>query len=76
MDTPKKNDILQRTSFHLKLEDLAPCDFIVEAAPEELAIKSNIFTLLDKVTKPETILASNTSSISITKIAALTKRPE
>jgi 3-hydroxybutyryl-CoA dehydrogenase len=55
---------------------LAGCDFIVEAATEKFEIKAEIFRDLDRVMKPEVILASNTSSISITKIAALTKRPE
>jgi 3-hydroxybutyryl-CoA dehydrogenase len=55
---------------------LADCDFIVEAATEKFEIKAEIFRDLDRVTRPEVILASNTSSISITKLAALTKRPE
>jgi len=55
---------------------LAGCDLIVEAATEKFDIKSEIFRDLDRILKPEVILASNTSSISITKIAALTKRPD
>jgi len=55
---------------------LANCDFVVEAATEKFEIKAEIFRDLDKTCRPEVILASNTSSISITKIAALTKRPE
>ena len=55
---------------------LADCDFVVEAATEKLEIKSELFRDLDRLTRPEIILASNTSSISITKLAALTKRPE
>jgi 3-hydroxybutyryl-CoA dehydrogenase len=55
---------------------LAECDFIVEAATEKFEIKMEIFRDLDQVARPEVILASNTSSISITKLAALTKRPE
>src|SRR5246500_1811054 len=55
---------------------LAECDFVVEAATEKFEIKTEIFRDLDRVTRPEIILASNTSSISITKLAALTKRPE
>jgi 3-hydroxybutyryl-CoA dehydrogenase len=53
----------------------ADCDFVVEAATEKFEIKSEIFRELDRVTRPEIILASNTSSISITKLGALTKRP-
>jgi 3-hydroxybutyryl-CoA dehydrogenase len=55
---------------------LAECDFVVEAATEKFEIKTEIFRDLDRVTRPEIILASNTSSISITKLAAQTKRPD
>jgi 3-hydroxybutyryl-CoA dehydrogenase len=55
---------------------LAECDFVIEAATEKFEIKTEIFRDLDRLTRPEIILASNTSSISITKLAALTKRPE
>jgi len=56
-------------------KELAACDLIVEAASEKFEIKAEIFRDLDGLCRPEVILASNTSSISITKIAALTKRP-
>jgi 3-hydroxybutyryl-CoA dehydrogenase len=55
---------------------LSACDFVIEAATEKFEIKAEIFRDLDRLTRPEIILASNTSSISITKLAALTKRPE
>jgi 3-hydroxybutyryl-CoA dehydrogenase len=55
---------------------LADCDFIVEAATEKFEIKTGIFRDLDRLARPEVILASNTSSISITKLAALTERPD
>jgi 3-hydroxybutyryl-CoA dehydrogenase len=55
---------------------LADCDFIIEAATEKFEIKTEIFRDLDRLARPDVILASNTSSISITKLAALTKRPE
>src|ERR1700719_1759176 len=55
---------------------LAGCDFIIEAATEKFEIKTEIFRDLDRLARPEVILASNTSSISITKLAALTKRPD
>jgi 3-hydroxybutyryl-CoA dehydrogenase len=54
----------------------AECDLAVEAVVENLSVKSAIFKDLDALTRPEAILASNTSSISITKLAAVTKRPE
>jgi len=67
---------LARISSVIERTKLADCDLIVEAATEKFEIKSEIFRDLDRITKPDVILASNTSSISITKIAALTKRPD
>jgi 3-hydroxybutyryl-CoA dehydrogenase len=58
------------------IEDLRECEYIVEAAPEDLSIKLPIFAKLDEICGPDTILASNTTSQSITKIAAATKRPD
>ncbi|MBV9342114.1 MAG: 3-hydroxybutyryl-CoA dehydrogenase [Acidobacteria bacterium] len=55
---------------------LQECDFVVEAASEKLEIKSELFRDLDSICRPEVVLASNTSSISITKLAAVTRRPE
>ena len=55
---------------------LAACDFILEAATEKFEIKTEIFRDLDRLARPEVILASNTSSISITKLAALTNRSD
>jgi 3-hydroxybutyryl-CoA dehydrogenase len=55
---------------------LSDCDFVIEAATEKFEIKTEIFRDLDRLTRPEIILASNTSSISITKLGAQTKRPE
>ena len=72
----QKAEALARISPRSDYQDLKPCDFIVEAAPEREDIKLEIFTKLSQVTKPEAILASNTSSISITKIGACTDRPE
>lgn len=60
----------------LEMKDLAGCDLVVEAATERKELKFDIFRKLDEVVKKEAILASNTSSISITEIAAVTKRPE
>ena len=58
------------------LEDLSGADVIIEAAPEDSAIKEDIFRKLDRIARPEVILASNTSSISLTQLGAVTKRPE
>jgi 3-hydroxybutyryl-CoA dehydrogenase len=55
--------------------ELAECDFVIEAAPERFELKQELFTELDSLLGPEVILASNTSSISITKLAAQTGRP-
>jgi 3-hydroxybutyryl-CoA dehydrogenase len=60
----------------LEVQGLAACDFIVEAATEKFEIKSELFRELDRITRPEVVLASNTSSISITKLAAQTQRPD
>ncbi len=71
-----KDATLARIRPVLDRAQLADCDLVVEAATEKFEIKSEIFRDLDRLLKPEVILASNTSSISITKIAALTKRPD
>ena len=67
---------LQRIHPVTERDKLADCDFVLEAATEKFEIKSEIFRDLDQLTRPEIILASNTSSISISKLGALTKRPE
>jgi 3-hydroxybutyryl-CoA dehydrogenase len=71
-----KISTLKRIEPVLERSQLAACDFVVEAATEKLEIKKEIFADLDRICRPEIILASNTSSISITKLAALTRRPE
>ena len=76
MDEAKKADILANMSFTTDLNLAADADLVIEAATENPTIKKGIFTDLDGICKPETILASNTSSISITEIGAVTKRPE
>ena len=72
----QKDSILAKISGTTKLEDMAKADFVVEAATENLPIKLDIFKKLDEVCKPEAILASNTSSISITRVGSATKRPD
>ena len=76
MTETEKEGILQRLSTTIKLEDFGKCDFIIEAAVENIPLKWEIFTKLDEVTPRETILASNTSSISMTRIASVTRRPD
>ena len=72
----QKNEILGRIKTTTNLDDLKDCALIVEAATENFDIKKQIFEKLDLIAGPDAILSSNTSSISITKIAAVTKRPE
>jgi 3-hydroxybutyryl-CoA dehydrogenase len=71
-----KEAVLGRIEPAVGRAKLGICDFVIEAATEKFEIKAEIFRDLDKVCRPEVILASNTSSISITKIGALTKRAE
>jgi 3-hydroxybutyryl-CoA dehydrogenase len=72
----EKDAVLARIRTTTDREALKPVDFVVEAATEKFEIKSQLFRDLDRICHPEIILATNTSSISITKLAALTKRPE
>ena len=72
----QKAAVLGRIKTVVDRSELANCDFVIEAATEKLDIKSVLFRDLDRICRPDVILASNTSSISITKIAALTKRSE
>ena len=76
LDEAKKAEILSHMSFTTELAAAADADLVVEAAIENLDIKKSIFAELDSLCKPETILASNTSSISITAIAAATTRAD
>jgi 3-hydroxybutyryl-CoA dehydrogenase len=66
----------QRLTLIVDRSKLVDCDFVIEAATEKLEVKTEIFRDLDRIARPEVILASNTSSISITKLAAKTRRPE
>ena len=72
----EKEAILRRLSTTTQLEDFRNCDFVIEAAIENIPLKGEIFKTLDTITPKEVILASNTSSISITRIASYTKRPD
>ena len=76
LDEAGKKAITDKMTFTTDLNLAADADLVVEAAIENLDIKKSIFAELDKICKPETILASNTSSISITAIAAATQRPD
>jgi len=71
-----KNEIRSRLKGTTVVEDLKDCDVIVEAIIEQLPAKRELFAALDKFCPPSTIFASNTSSLTITEIAAATKRPQ
>ncbi len=72
----QRDQTLDRITTTVDRGQLADCDFVVEAASERFEIKSELFRDLDRMCRPEVILSSNTSSISITKLAAVTKRPD
>ena len=76
MTAADKDAVLARITGTTKLEDLAGCDLVVEAAIEKLDVKLELFKTLDGIVKPGAILATNTSSLPITKIAAATSRPD
>lgn len=72
----EKQQIVSRIKPTKDLGDIGEVDFVVEAVTEDLAVKKDLFRLLDQTMRPDVILASNTSSISITKLAAVTSRPD
>lgn len=76
MTSAAKDQLLKNIKTTTQFNDLGPCDFVIEAATENLQLKLDIFKKLDEVTSPNAILCTNTSSISVTKIASVTKRPE
>ncbi len=70
-----KQGIFDRITFTTSMEDLADCHLVVEAVPEHLELKQRIFAELDRITAPDAILATNTSSLSVTEISVATHRP-
>ena len=76
MTEEQKAEVLGRIKTTSDLADLKDCSLVVEAATENFDIKKQIFQRLDTICGPDAILSSNTSSISITKIGAVTKRPD
>ena len=72
----EKQSIIGRIKSTTKLEDLSRAAFVIEAVTESLDVKTELFGKLDQITLPETVLASNTSSISITRLGAATGRPD
>jgi len=76
MTEDQKKTLLGRIETSTHLESLKNCDAVIEAATENIELKLKIFKSLDEIVKKEALLLSNTSSISITKIASVTKRPD
>jgi len=76
MTKEQKQAVLQKIKTTTNLEELKDCSLVVEAATENFEIKKQLFEKLDEVCREDAILATNTSSISITKIAATTKRAD
>ncbi|PKK82523.1 MAG: 3-hydroxybutyryl-CoA dehydrogenase [candidate division Zixibacteria bacterium HGW-Zixibacteria-1] len=74
LDSPTRDKILGNISGTTELSDMADCDIIIEAVTEDMTTKQEIFRELDAACKPETIFASNTSSLPIGDLAAVTKR--
>jgi 3-hydroxybutyryl-CoA dehydrogenase len=76
LDEPGRHAALARILAAPALEDVGDCDLVIEAATENEEVKRKIFMALNPLLKPDTMLASNTSSISITRLASVTDRPE
>jgi len=72
----ERDAALGRLTLTTDLADLADCDLVIEAALEELELKREIFAELDRVTRPDAILATNTSALSVSEIAEATKQPQ
>jgi 3-hydroxybutyryl-CoA dehydrogenase len=76
MAEAQKKEVLGRIKGTTRMEDLKDADFVIEAVFEDLSLKKDVFKQLDELTRPQVVLSTNTSSMSITEIAAVTKRPE
>jgi 3-hydroxybutyryl-CoA dehydrogenase len=76
MDASEKDAILGRIKGTTDMSQVKDMDFVIEVVIEDLELKKNVFRELDEICRPEIVLASNTSSMSITEIAAVTKRPD
>ncbi len=76
MTAEEKQQVLDRVRTTTSLEEMAGADFVVEAVTENFEVKKRVFEELDRVTRDEIVLATNTSSLPITRLASLTGRPE
>jgi 3-hydroxybutyryl-CoA dehydrogenase len=75
LDAAERDAILERIRFSTSLEDLAQAELVVEAVPERMELKAALFARLDAICPPDTILATNTSSLSVTELSVATGRP-
>ena len=76
LGTTDRDAALARLTLTTNLTDVADCDLVIEAVLEELALKREVFAELDRIVRPEAILATNTSALSVAEIAEATERPE
>nr|WP_281372211.1 3-hydroxybutyryl-CoA dehydrogenase [Modestobacter versicolor] len=75
LGTGERDEILSRIRFTTAMEDLAAAELVVEAIPERMELKAQVFAKLDAICPPDTILATNTSSLSVTELSVTTGRP-
>ncbi|NEK86358.1 3-hydroxyacyl-CoA dehydrogenase family protein [Blastococcus saxobsidens] len=75
LDPAERDQIFERIRFSTSLEDLSTAELVIEAIPERMELKADVFTKLDKICPPDTILATNTSSLSVTELSVVTGRP-
>ena len=75
LDPAERDAVLSRVHFTTSLEELARAELVLEAVPERMALKARVFAELDRICPPDTVLATNTSSLSVTELAAATGRP-
>jgi len=76
MTKSEKKSLLSRIEWTTDIEDVKECDLVIEAVDEDFELKKSIFKKLDQICPPETIFVSNTSTLSLTKISEVTKRPD
>ncbi len=71
----QKDEILGRLTYSTKMEDVKGAEIVIEAVPEKIELKKSVFAQIDELADPETIIVSNTSGLSISEMASVTKRP-
>jgi 3-hydroxybutyryl-CoA dehydrogenase len=76
LSAEERDAALARLTLTTELDDFADCDLVIEAVLEELELKREVFGVLDRVTRPDAVLATNTSALSVSEIAAATGHPE